>query len=167
MFVVNKKDKIIAIEIILCLFIKVFIYYFQWEYYSNTYNGTFIQMGISVWIIITLINWNRERKENNNFRSFTFVLLVSALIIFFLTKPNITFNQGKDILKNNNYNNIEEFEYHSVVTTDFEINVSTPNAYLYSGYKNGENLYLLVSPKTGKILEEKIGIGSYLDDYVK
>ena len=163
----NKKDKILAFEIILCLLVKFFIYFITWNYYSYTYNAEIIQMAITVWIVVSLINWKRERKIDNNLRKFTFVLLISVLMIFFFTKPNMTFNQGRGMLKDKGYNDISEFKYRSVVTTDFDLKVNSYNAYLYSGYKNGEALYILISPKTGEVLEKKIGSGSYLDDYVK
>lgn len=163
----NKKDKVLVFEIVSCLLIKIFIYFITWKYYNFTYNVDIIQMAITVWIVVSLFNWKRERKIDNNFRKFTFVLLISVLMIFFFTKPNITFNQGRGILKDKGYYDISEFKYRSAVTIDFDLKVNRHNAYLYSGYKNGEALYLLVSPKTGEVLEKKIGSGSYLDDYVK
>ena len=163
----NKKDKFLIFEIISCLLVKFLIYFITWKYYSFTYNTDIIQMAITVWIVASLINWKRERKTENNLRKFTFVLLISILMIFFYNKPNITFNQGRSILKDKGYYDISELKYRSVVTTDFDLKVNGPNAYLYSGYKNGEEFYLLISPKTGDFLEEVIGSGSYLDDYVK
>lgn len=163
----NKKDKFLTFEILLCLLVKFFIYFITWKYYSLTYNADIIQMAITMWIVTSLINWKKERKIDNKLRKFTFVLLISVLMIFFFTKPNITFNQGRDILKNNGYYDINEFKYRSVVTKDFDLKVNRYNAYLYSGYKNGEESYLLISPKTGEFLEEEIGSESYLDDYVK
>jgi|LFRM01.1.fsa_nt_gb hypothetical protein len=156
-----KKDKHIGVELILLLGTKALIYYLVYKVYAMTYHQNYLQITLSMGIVAILINWKGKQKYNEKTREFTIGLVGLILLIFFFTKPNLTYNQGKKIMVESNYKNVEELETRSLVTTKFQMGVGKYNAYLYLGFKDDEKKYLLLSPETGEVLEES------MDSYVE
>lgn len=156
-----KKNKILIFEIILFLSVKILIYYLNYKYYGVTYNGDYIQMIMTLGIVLSLFRWKRKIKDNREkeykFKAINLIVVILTIITFYFTKPNITYYDAKNILMDNNYSNVKELEVNSIITNKFKLNGLRANAYIYLGNKDKENLYLLVSCETGDIVEEQMG----------
>lgn len=117
-------------------------------------------------VTTTLIYWKKE-VANPRFRWDIYALICVVIIIFLVTKPKYTYEQGKELLRAKNYESIQSLEDKSIISFELERSYFIPSAYLYTGKKNGEEYYLQIQPKTGEIDSLKVGEGNYIDNYLK
>jgi hypothetical protein len=105
--------------------------------------------------------------KSPQFRWEVYVILGIIITMFLVTKPKYTYEQGKKLLKEQNFTNIESLEDKSLISFKLERNYFIQSSYLYTGEKNGEKYYIQVHPKSGEIDFLKVGEGNYIDNYLR
>ncbi|HHY11584.1 MAG TPA: hypothetical protein GX529_03035 [Firmicutes bacterium] len=113
-----------------------------------------------------LFNWKEETsRELPRMRWFTVVLLVLCLGVFFFTKPNYSYEDGKALLEREQYTEVASLSAKSIASFELKATKMIPRVFLYSGMKDGQRYYLMVHPDTGEIASMTMGEGNYLDFY--
>lgn len=163
---IMKRRSKILFEVILYMALILLTYYISHYIYADAYNMRYAARALTLLIVSTLTEW---RKEGKNLRPKweVYVVLGIVIIVFLATKPKYTYEQGKELLKEQNFTGIESFEDRSLISFKLDRNYFIQSSYLYIGDKNGEKYYLQVHPKSGEIDSLKVGEGNYIDNYLK
>lgn len=162
----NRQGKILICEIILCILVQVAAYLMATYIYAGALDIRFPVTLLTNWVVITLINWKEEvRTEAPKVRWFTLLLLASIVIVLFFYKPKLTYQEGKDFVARQGYENVYELEDRSIIALGLKRTHFVKNAYLYAGEKGNTKYYIMLSPVNGEIRAEAMGEGNFLDIY--
>lgn len=162
----KSQKRILIFEIILCILVQVIMCLISHFIYVDTFHIGFVAYFLTSWIVITLIHWKEEiNTAQPKVRWFTVLLIVITIVIFLVSKPNISYKKGKDIIALQGYENLCELQDRSILSFQLKHTRLVPVAYLYAGEKNDVKYYILLSPINGEIETKKIGSGNYLDKY--
>ncbi|NLG86156.1 MAG: hypothetical protein GX489_02950 [Firmicutes bacterium] len=160
------QEIILILEITLCIFVKTGMYLISHFIYADAFHIRFLQILLTNWIVITLIDWKREiNTDHPKLRWSTPLLIAITIVIFVVYKPNFSYTQGKDIIAEEGYTNIYELQDKSIIALRLKHTRLVPDAYLYAGEKDNVKYYILLSPINREIETERMGDGNYLDKY--
>ncbi len=139
--------KKVLFDLIISIGIGIFLFYLS----SNVYAGVYeISIAISVlvsYISVKLINIILKRSyAGKGSNLITIIVLALSIMFVFLTKPNITYLESKDLIISNNYTNVRSLDVKSVLSFNLKRDYFIKNAYLYIAEKNDQTFYVLVGP---------------------
>jgi hypothetical protein len=154
------------IDLMICFGLGVFLFFLSHNVYADVYEVSIPITILTSYFIITIIDLIRKRSyTNKNIRIFTIILLVSSLLFIFITKPNITYKQGKDLIISNNYTNVRSLDDKSILSFNLERNYFINNAYLYIAEKNNVTFYVLVGPIDEEVETFDFNGDNYINKY--
>lgn len=162
----KKQSKMILFEVILYIALITLTYYLSHYVYADAYNMRFAVTALNSLIVVTLFDWKKEVKSPW-FRWEVYAILGIVIITFLITKPKYTYEQGKELLREQNFTRIASLEDKSLISFKLDRNYFIRSSYLYTGNKNDEKYYIQVHPKSGEIDLLKVGEGNYIDNYLK
>jgi len=154
------------IDLMICFGLGVFLFFLSHNVYADVYEVSIPITILTSYFVITIIDLIRKRSyTNKNIRIFTIILLVSSLLFIFITKPNITYKQGKDLIISNNYTNVRSLDDKSILSFNLERNYFINNAYLYIAEKNNDTFYVLVGPIDEEVETFDFNGDNYINKY--
>jgi len=156
----KKQSMKLLFEVILCIALIMLTYYISHYVYADAYNMRFAVSALTSLIVLTLSNRRNCKWE-------VFIILSIVIMMFLVTKPKYTYEQGKELLKEQNFTSIKSLDDKSLISFKLDRNYFIRSSYLYTGIKDGEKYYILVHPKSGEIDCLKVGEGNYIDNYLK
>lgn len=103
---------------------------------------------LNLWFVMSLINYPKDETEQNSLRFGIFIWILSVLV-FFVQKPKLSFDEAQSVAQQEGLKNIQEIETKFTEDTKLPTQNTLIKVYLVKGELEGEGAYVLVSPING------------------